>query len=39
MKKYKTPIINYILYEKDIITGSNVDDFGSWDEDWFSTKG
>ena len=38
MKQYEIPIIKYVLHEKDIITGSNVDDFGSWDKDWFSSN-
>ena len=38
MKKYETPIIKYVFYEKDVITGSNVDDFGSRDKDWFSSN-
>ena len=38
MKKYEMPIIKYLFYEKDIITGSNVDDFGAWDKDWFPSN-
>ena len=38
MKQYEIPIIKYVFHEKDIITGSNIDDFGSWDKDWFSSN-